>query len=117
MEIVYAEDDQDAYSLALQIMGVLGSAKWNVAKELMPEKNSEVLKLARSLPANVFIEVREITQDEISASLSPAGEDKGIRTPYSVLVAALLQSGLWIQSVPNPSMPVGNIRVIVSPKP
>jgi len=117
VEIVYAKDDQDAYSLAIVLSAVLRQAKWNVANDLVPENNSEILKLAKTLPSNIFVQAREISTAEMGAMLSLATEDGGLRTPYSVLSAALLQSGLWLQGSANPTLPVDTLRVIIASKP
>jgi len=117
VEIEYGEGDQDSWSLSLQLRNLVNKAGWSVSK-VTPVSMSEILKQVITIPMNVKVIARTISDEETQAVLElSVGRTASPRTPYVVMLAALM-AGLQRGAVggSDASLPDGTLRLVIGPR-
>lgn len=119
VEILYAADNMDAHTLMLQLRGALQEAKWPIFS-VRSSLTEEILKRSIGFPMSIVVNTKTGTDSSdflawsaISFGKTPEGEP----TTIAVLIGALMRVGVHVSSSQaDPTLPEGQIRVIIGPR-
>lgn len=113
--LLYSSDDQGSLIFSMQLMRLLTQAGWTVSKP-EPIPYTEVVKLVGILPASLGIVAPSISDDERKATLELGFGRPGVKSPYSVLVSALLSRLGSFTSHVDPSLAPNSLVIVIGPK-
>jgi hypothetical protein len=117
VEIVYGDDDQDSWSLSIQLRALIEKAGWTVSVVAAVPMQS-ILKQVIVVGQGVRVFAHSISQEEIqSIMMLSVGKTPSVRTPYVLMEAALIK-GLQGGAVggTDPSLPGGTLRLVIAPR-
>lgn len=122
VEILYLQDDPECFGLAQEIWRALEDAKWPVvAPKPIPSlflSDGPTSLSVGAQPSGVTVVARQVTLEEADASQNAFLGKEWIKTPWTVLKAALAASlGKISASAGTPNgPPEGTLRVVISPR-
>ncbi len=126
--ILYLRDDPDSLEFAQEIENSLKAAKWIViSREVIPTPSGiragpeiPITMSVGGQPSGITVVARSVSEKESRASELMMRQDwettDWVRTPWTVLSNAFLQSMGRSSSSSHTSVPEGTLRIVVGPR-